>query len=129
MNEATRTLVEMSLRVRSLRATVDLFKQSMAGVTEREINAVRHTMVANGVISRADPSPSHVRDLEPLDGNGQRTAFEMAVRDGSERLHRATQAMFERKARAHGVSIDGARLATLYSHDELLRMSRVGLAA
>jgi len=52
-----------------------------------------------------------------------------AVSRGSAKLHEATTAMFWRKARANGVSFDGAKLATLYSHDELLRMSRVGLAA
>jgi hypothetical protein len=52
-----------------------------------------------------------------------------AAAQASAQLHEATTAMFWRKARANGVSFDGAKLATLYSHDELLRMSRVGLAA
>lgn len=129
MNEATRTLVEMSLRVRSRAATIALFKQTMTGVTERDINNIRDVMIGRGEISRCDPSPSHSRDIEPIDSNAHYRAFQQSAKNGSDDLHKATVAMFWRKAKQHGVSYDGARLATLYSHEELQRMSRVGLAA
>ncbi len=127
MNEATRTLVEMSLRVRSQQATIALFKQTMTGVTEREIHNIRETMIQRGEIGRCDPSPSHRLDHPPVDPGTELRARRQAAQDGSHRLHRATQAMFQRKAELHHVSYDGARLATLYSHEELQRMARVGL--
>lgn len=49
--------------------------------------------------------------------------------EGSRRLREAIDAMFARKAKAHGVSFTGAKLATLYSHEQLQRMARVGLSA
>ncbi|MGY4397234.1 hypothetical protein ACVWZA_002428 [Sphingomonas sp. UYAg733] len=40
-----------------------------------------------------------------------------------DQLRDATQRLFERVAERHGVSVEAARLAALYSHAELIRMA------
>ncbi|QNA85204.1 hypothetical protein G4G27_15250 [Sphingomonas sp. So64.6b] len=40
-----------------------------------------------------------------------------------DQLRDATQRLFERMAEQHGISVEGARLAALYSHAELIRMA------
>ncbi len=39
-----------------------------------------------------------------------------------DKLRDAAQRLFERMAERHGISVEGARLAALYSHAELTRM-------
>lgn len=87
MNEDTRTLIEMSLRVRSIEETADLCSRAFAdqGITVEQISRIRKTMVSNAELSPLGIIPSHARDIEP-EGNGAQRAFEVAAREGSNRL-------------------------------------------
>lgn len=122
MNEDTRTLIEMSLRVRSIEDTAALLSRALSGesITVEQIARIRRGMVERGVLSPLGIIPSHTRDIEPESNIAQR-AFETAGKHGSQCLHAAIMRMFTRKAMANDVSVEAAQIATLYSHQQIAR--------
>lgn len=88
MNEATRTLVEMSLAARSIEDTFALFTQSLAvGVTKRQICEIRAAMVKSGRLRGPADGPTHHTNAEPLPAN---EGYERAAKvDGCQRLLKA----------------------------------------
>lgn len=127
MNDATRQLIEMSLRVRSIDDTVSLFARAITGeeITRSQVAGIRARMVGRGELNNRGPSPSHFSNLDPIachDG-----AVKAIAARGSEQLRSATQGMFERKAHRLGCSVEAAAIHALYSPEHIARS--IGMAA
>lgn len=124
MKPETRSLIELSLEVRSIADTHALMSRSLSEyVSMREVIAIRREMVARNALEHA--SSSVAKSGFAISGAVENQINRAVAETGSQRLHAAMEQYYARKAKALGASVAAARLASLYSHAELQRMVNV----
>lgn len=109
------------LRTRSPTEVAQELRAQGYVVSDSRCQTIRSRLIAEGC---AEPLPAKTGTV-----GGCHADPAAGAAKGSAKLHAATVAMFERKAKRKGVSVNAAGMATLYSEAQIAKMLAGRLAA